>query len=245
VKELCRRDYQMDVDTRLVGKTLYVGTVLDGLVGQDLSLRMEMLNKLEGAMLNSVRVALSTDAELNFLVLKARDSRLGVSMTLIRYFPDVKSLLYYRISRSDSEDRLVFETINSAEQESPDSWKDITMTEFYARLAASRMGRLLSSNPLVGVFLQIHRVRGDFGTDGVMYLTVDKYTSAPSSHLLTDEILKTAVVDIVSDIIGKYGAKDIITAVTVKDETGKILLTLKENELIKSAEQRKNTKHLG
>ncbi len=235
----------MDVDTRLVGKTLYVGTVLDGLVGQDLSLRMEMLNKLEGAMLNSVRVALSTDAELNFLVLKARDSRLGVSMTLIRYFPDVKSLLYYRISRSDSEDRLVFETINSAEQESPDSWKDITMTEFYARLAASRMGRLLSSNPLVGVFLQIHRVRGDFGTDGVMYLTVDKYTSAPSSHLLTDEILKTAVVDIVSDIIGKYGAKDIITAVTVKDETGKILLTLKENELIKSAEQRKNTKHLG
>ncbi|HOW27303.1 MAG TPA: hypothetical protein PK876_02205 [Elusimicrobiota bacterium] len=245
MKELCRRDYQMDVDTRLVGKTLYVGTVLDGLVGQDLSLRMEMLNKLEGAMLNSVRVALSTDAELNFLVLKARDSRLGVSMTLIRYFPDVKSLLYYRISRSDSEDRLVFETINSAEQESPDSWKDITMTEFYARLAASRMGRLLSSNPLVGVFLQIHRVRGDFGTDGVMYLTVDKYTSAPSSHLLTDEILKTAVVDIVSDIIGKYGAKDIITAVTVKDETGKILLTLKENELIKSAEQRKNTKHLG
>src|SRR5689334_14755097 len=77
VKELCKKEYNLDVDSRLVGRTLYVSCVLDGLVGHDLGLQGETLDKLEGAMLSATRVALSTDAEVNFLLLKARDSRLG------------------------------------------------------------------------------------------------------------------------------------------------------------------------
>lgn len=243
VKELCRKEYELNVDARLVGKTFYVHTVLDGLVGRDLGLQQETLKKLEGAMLNTTRVALSTDAGLDFLVVKARDSRLGVTVTLLRYMPDIKSLIYMRISRSDFEDRLALETENSLEPEAPDSWRDLTMTEFMARLVASRLQRQFSSNPLVSAFLQVRKVKGAF-RDGVLQLRVDKFENEPETNLLIDEILRTAVEETVLDVIKKYGAGQILRRVTVKDDAGRQLIDLETRGLLEKKQASAKPKSL-
>lgn len=234
VVALCRNDYDFTAEAKLVGKTLYVWAVLDGLVGRDLGLQQETLKKLEGAMLNSTRVALSTDADVNFLVVKARDSRLGVTVTLVRYFPDIKSLIYMRIGRSDFEDRLVLETENTLEPEAMEAWHDIPMTEFVARLVASRLQRQFSSNPLVTAFLQIRKVKGAY-REGNLLLQLDKFESEPDTNLLIEEILRTAVEETVGDVVKKYNLRDIVRRVAVKDEAGRPLLELNVNDLLRAA----------
>jgi hypothetical protein len=235
VQELCLRDYDLTVDARFVGRTFYVHSVLDGLVGRDLGLQQETLKKLEGAMLSSTRVALSTDADINFIVLKARDSRLGVTVTLVRYLPDIKSLIYMRISREDFEERLVLETTNSLDAETPESWYDLSMTEFMARLVASRLQRQFSSNPLINTFLQIRQVQGSFAA-GTIRLRLDKFEHDPDTDLLIQEILRTGVEDVVKDVLRKYGARDIVKAVVVKDDTDRSLLELTTKEIFDRAE---------
>jgi hypothetical protein len=225
VREVCKKEYNFDVEARLTGKTLYVGGVLDGLVGRDLGLQQDTLAKLEGAMLSTTRAALSTDAEINFLAVKARDSRLGVTVTLLRYFPDVKSLIYMRISRADFETRLVLETDSALEPESPDAWREVTMTEFMSRLVASRLQRQFSSNPLITAFLRIRRVKGSFKA-GVLSLQLDKFENEPETNLLVEEILRSAVEETVADVVRKYDAGSVLKRVSVKDDSGRQLLDL-------------------
>src|SRR3712207_6141900 len=113
-------------------------------------------------MLSSTRVALSSDADVQFLVVKLRDARLGTTITLLRHFPDIKSFYYMQISRSDFDDRLVMETGASEAEEGAARGRDITMTEYLARLMASRLTRQFSENPLVSAFLQIRRIEGTY-----------------------------------------------------------------------------------
>ncbi len=231
VRELCRKEFDFEADARLVGRTFYVSCLLDGLVGKDLGLQQDTLRKLEGAMLSSTRVALSTDAQINFIAVKARDSRLGVTVTLLRYLPDIKSLIYMRISRTDFEDRLVLETENSLEPEPPEAWRDIPMTEFLSRLIASRLQRQFSANPLVGAFLQVRRVSGTF-REGTLTLLLDKFENDPDTRILIEEILRTAVEDTASDVIRKYNAAGIVKRIAVRDDAGRAFFTLEVDPLL-------------
>lgn len=224
------------MQTRLAGKTLYVACVLDGLVGRDLGLQQDSLKKLEGAMLSSTRAALSTDAEIDFLAVKARDSRLGATVTLVRYFPDIKGLIFFRLSRSDFEDRLVLESESAPEAEKPEEWRDISMTEFMARLAASRLQRQFTSNPLISVFLQVRRVTGLF-QGGVLQLQLDKFDASATDNPLVQEIVRGAVEDTVKDILLKYRAAGVITRVLLKDNAGRLLLDIPSGELLKKKEE--------
>lgn len=61
-------------------------------------------------MLSGTRASLSTDAPVDFLVVQAKDPRLKASITILRYIPDIKGLIYMRYSRSDFEDRMVLES---------------------------------------------------------------------------------------------------------------------------------------
>jgi hypothetical protein len=57
-------------------------------------------------MLSGTRASLSTDAKVDFLSVRVADPRLGSSITLLRYVPDIKGILIYmRYSRDDFEDR--------------------------------------------------------------------------------------------------------------------------------------------
>jgi hypothetical protein len=224
------KEYDLQADAHLSGKTLYVSCVLDGLVGKDLGLQKETLDKLEGAMLSATRAALSTDAEVEFIGVKAKDSRLGVTVTLVRYFPDIKGLIYLRLSRSDFEDRLIMETESEPEPAASEEWPDISMTEFMARLAASRLHRQFTSNPLVSVFLQVHKVEG-FYQDGTLGFRLIK-SGESDPNVLMDEVLRNAVTEVVSDVVKKYDKNKIVRRVTLTEDSGRMLLNLEARDLL-------------
>jgi len=231
VADLCRKEYGIEAHGKLLGKTLYVACSLDGLVGQDLELQQQALKKLEGAMLSATRISLSTDAEVDFVALIAHDPRLKVNVSLLRYLPDIKSLIYLRIPRSDFEERLVMETGNSGEDLGTDEdWHDVSMAEFLARLTASRLQRQVSGNPLVSTFFNIRDVRGHV-RDGELTLTLEKFEDAADAEVMGD-ILRSSVERVAADVIRKYNGKDFIHNVVVEEDSGRRLFEISTPKLL-------------
>ena len=211
------------MDARLVGKTLYLTCSLEGLIGLDLDFQKDALETLEGVMLSGTRAALSTDAKVDFLSMKVKDARLGSAITLLRYIPDIKGLIYMRYSRNDFEDRLVLET-DGAEETPEDSTAlhDITLPEFIARLVSSRLHRQLTGNPLVSVFLRITQVRGRVD-DGVLILTLDR-AEHDALTLSTTDVLEAAVVEVAVDVTKKFDPDGLlIQDVRVEENNGHVL----------------------
>ncbi len=242
VHDLCKKEQNLDVDARLVGKTLYLTCSLDGLIGLDLDFQKEALEKLEGVMLSGTRAALSTDAKVDFLSMKVKDARLGSAITLLRYIPDIKGLIYMRYSRNDFEDRLVLET-DGAEETPEDSTAlhDITLPEFIARLVSSRLHRQLTGNPLVSVFLRITQVRGRVD-DGVLILTLDR-AEHDALTLSTTDVLEAAVAEVAVDVTKKFDPDGLlIQDVRVEENNGQVLWQkplLALQERVKTTEKKK------
>ena len=186
-----------------MGKTLYLTCSLEGLIGLDLDFQKDALETLEGVMLSGTRAALSTDAKVDFLSMKVKDARLGSAITVLRYIPDIKGVIYRRYSRNDFEDRLVLETDGA--ENSPDdplSLHDITLPEFIARLISSRLHRQLTGNPLVSVFLRITQVRGRV-EDGVLVLRLER-AEQDALTFSTKDVLEAAVSEVAVDVTKKF-----------------------------------------
>jgi hypothetical protein len=223
VHELCKKEQKVDVEARLVGKTLYLSCSVEGLIGLDLNFQKEALETLEGVMLSGTRASLSTDAKVDFLIVKVKDARLGSVITLIRYVPDIKGLLYMRYSRSDFEDRLVIETDGAQDPTTAaETPREISLPEFMARLISSRLHRQITGNPLVSVFLRITQVRGRV-EDGVLILALER-AEQDALPLATNEILEAAVAEVAVDVAEKFDPKGVlIQNVRLEENDGRLL----------------------
>jgi hypothetical protein len=222
VRELCLKEQKIDVRARLVGKTLYIACDLEGLVTDDLDFRRDTLETFEGLMLSGTRASLSTDATVDFLVVQAKDPRLKASITILRYIPDIKGLIYMRYSRSDFEDRMVLESDAESTEASTATWHDVDVAEFMARLVASRLQRRLSGNPLVSVMLQIRSIRGRV-EGGDLILTLERGDKA-STDSPVNAVLETAVQEVASDVLRKYDPQSAeVQRVGLEDDRGTAL----------------------
>lgn len=224
VRDLCKKEQKLDVDARLVGKTLYLSCALEGLIGLNLDFQKEALETLEGVMLSGTRASLSTDAKVDFLAMKVKDARLGSAITLLRYIPDIKGLIYMRYSRNDFENRLVIETDGAADPaDSPETFTDITMSEFIARLVSSRLHRQLTGNPLVSVFLRITQVRGRVSEEGELVLVLERLEDDDLSPSSID-VLDAAVAEVAVDVTKKYDSDGLLVhTVRIEDSDGRLL----------------------
>lgn len=224
VRELCLKEQKVDVSARQVGRTLYMSCAVDGLIGVDLDFDKKALETLEGVMLSGTRASLSTDAKLDFLSVRVADARLGSSITLLRYVPDIKGLLYMRYSRDDFESRLVIETEGAPNDAvSIEEDKDVTMPDFVARLIASRLHRQLTGNPLVSVFLRVSQVRGRTDERGevvLMFVRPEDETLSESSLAVLD----AAVAEVALDVFKKYDPEGhVFHSVRLDDDKGRVL----------------------
>jgi hypothetical protein len=203
VRALCLKEQKVDVDARLVGHTLYMSCAVDGLIGITLDFDKKALETLEGVMMSGTRASLSTDAKVDFLSVRVADARLGSSITLLRYVPDIKGILYMRYSRDDFESRLVIETDGAPDPDaSPEEQHDIALPEFVGRLIASRLHRQLTGNPLVSVFLRVSDVRSRVENGDVVLVIVFADDDLVSDSSMP--VLEAAVQEVAVDVFKKY-----------------------------------------
>jgi hypothetical protein len=226
LQKTCQKEYQLAVEARLVGKTFTVFCVVDGLLDNNFNLKEEFLNKLEGAMLSSTRVILSANVPVDFQVIQARDPHLGVTVTLLRYFPDIKGLIYMKHSQSDVQNRLVFEINEEKSPPNMETLREITLGEFIARLIAFRLEQQFSANPLMNALLQIHRIRGTV-RDGKLILTINRNADVPwTSSSPGRTLFEQSVEKMAMDVLAKYNLRGPGPWVFVEDGRGSFVMEL-------------------
>lgn len=103
LEKMARDEEKLSITAHATGKTLWVYVPLEGLVSEtDLSWNAKEIEKL-GKVLSIVhRVILSTDAELDFMVIVASDvKKFGVQLITYEYVPDVKQAILEKFSRGE------------------------------------------------------------------------------------------------------------------------------------------------
>lgn len=225
-------------------------------MGVDLGLDRKTIERLYDALLTVTRVSLSTDAPIDYLVVKAKDANTGVTLTLLRYVPDIKRYFYMRISRADFEKRGVLEIDGAEQADEPASWHDIGPEEFMARLAASSLQQKITYNPLVSVFVRVHRVKGSFA-NGVLSIRLDKFQrltageeegdgETPGLSSASDDMVRRSVIEDVGNILRKYDPDKTVRRVQLSEEDGgRVLLDMSREELLEERAKMPVKKILG
>jgi len=107
VKRLCKEEYGLDVEGRIIGTTLGVSIPIEGLVAEDLKLDKDAADKIEDLALSMRRVILSTDRPIDFYVLCARDTEMiGAEYVMTGYAMDIKRVILRDISRGQYLSRM-------------------------------------------------------------------------------------------------------------------------------------------
>jgi len=165
---MCSRDYKLPIEARQSDKTLEAVVLRAGLFSSRIydlqGMRKEAADTMEHVFLCATRVALSTDASLDFIEVKMADVLTGATITLWRYVPDIRDSMYQRIGDTEYFNRLVIEidpgkpaaaSDATSDSSSPLShpkghssgpsdllWdKPLTMSEFLAKQIISRARR--------------------------------------------------------------------------------------------------------
>lgn len=108
VIDLCKREYDVSVSAKLAGNTVAVYLPVENLFDAVLNIDTKASKKINDVILGVSRIALSTDAKIDFYVVIAQDPRMPeVEIVYIRYVDDVKRFFLSDISRDEYAKRAV------------------------------------------------------------------------------------------------------------------------------------------
>jgi len=174
LKQMMAHDYKISIQTHREGNTLQAFFWRPGLIRPgELDLQPDAADALEKALLCATRVALSTDAQLDFIEVKIADILTGTSVSLWRYVPDIKDSLYQRLPQDEYFNRLVMDVepgagLKLADQ--PLQWDPpITLPEFLAKQVIFRAKR----QPALGG-IQLHE---DLSHPLTLIMVVDNWAA--------------------------------------------------------------------
>ena len=130
VVKLCKKEYGIDIDVHLAGKTLVIYLPLTNLFDLRLALSESAQDKIQDALLSASRVVLSTDADINFYCVITQDMRMPeIQLVIIKYVDDVKRAFVHDISRGEYFKRSLID-IN----ENPQAKKEKAITDVFDKM---------------------------------------------------------------------------------------------------------------
>ncbi|MFC1501533.1 hypothetical protein ACFL58_03700 [Elusimicrobiota bacterium] len=205
VKEIVKKEYDLESEAKLVGNTLYLEIKLDNLATTETKKLIEMLKHLQGAVLSIVRVSLSSDADIDFMVVSASDPAWKIGVRIIEYLQDVKDYLYMKISRGDYEGRLIMEIDTAGEgMVVYENNTPLTMNEFLGRLIVSQFNMLSRTNPFLGIFLEKYQMKYVELTDSELILSASEDFD-PEMFALAEKLL----IEETKKVIKKYNISNL------------------------------------
>ena len=148
---ICKKEYDVDIQAKLVGKTIVVFIPLDELFDLKLDILPEAVEKIEDVILTTSRVLFSTDAEVDFYMIIAADIKTtAAEVFLVRYMDDVYKFMHGWINREEYTKRILWQ-INFDPKLLKDSFFDfdveeITLPGFLAEQIAQRLNKIFASS---------------------------------------------------------------------------------------------------
>ena len=156
VKQLCKKEYSVDVDVKIVGKTLGVRMPIAGLLDiKKFQINPKALEKLDGVMLSVSRVALSSDKSIDFYTVITADKDIpGTEVVITRYVGDLSRYLYGDISRGEFTKRMILD-VRFNPQGIIDKWfneftlEETSLDEFICNQASQRIKEEFKDNKML------------------------------------------------------------------------------------------------
>jgi len=205
ITKLCRDEYNTQVKVNTVGKTLGVYMPLDNLLDSSLQPSEESFEKLGNVLHVISRVALSTDADLEFITLVASDSKIsGFELVLTRYVEDIKKFMVGDISRGEYMKRMLLETrldplvllsdlASDDKKERPESEEfsieEVHLPDFLAKQISRRIEDKFKEDKHLQENFKVTAVKGEFSPKvpnlerGIFKFTLDIMKTEMSSPL--------------------------------------------------------------
>lgn len=130
IKDICKKEYGVDVDVKIVDTTLGVRMPLKGVFDPEtFQPAPDALEKLDGVMLSVSRVALSSDKSFDFYTIITTDTAIpGTEIVITRYVGDLRRYVFGDISRGEFSNRMVFDV-----RFNPEGVLDVWLNEFTLR----------------------------------------------------------------------------------------------------------------
>jgi len=201
LKKMCASDYHLTIESRRQDNTLQAFFWRVGLLkSNQMEMRNDAAEALERVLLCATRIALSTDAPLQFVEIKMADVLTGATVTLWRYVPDIRDSMYERMAEDEYINRLVIEVDTDAQRNvqghGPQWDTPITMAEFLAKQVVLRAKR---ESP---VGLQAHE---DLSQPSTLVVVIDNWPAIQQQGLqqqakVTDLLEKSS-----KDVLHGYG----------------------------------------
>jgi hypothetical protein len=215
VQRIMKDEYKLDSTAKLNQTSLYIDIVLNGILSSEQKTLGEMLKKLQGGMLTATRVALSSDVNVIYIVVTARDPGQKMYVRLIQRIQDIKAFMYQRLSKNDYDDYLVLEietpeSANDAAVQLPFENKDekAASDEFYGRLLVSNINMLSRSNPFMGVLFNNAQLQYCGYSGNELSLKLSNVIRDPALPLF-EEIVLNQSKKVVKRCAGDWGLKTI------------------------------------
>jgi hypothetical protein len=154
LQALVKKECGLDSQAVVVGKTLYLDIVIADLVSNDAKAFLQTMKIIQTANLAIVRVVLSSDSDIEYMVVTAFDKNKILAFRVVQNIDDIKNYFYMRISRSDYESRNLIELAGSSFAiRMINNKHDIAKDEFVGRLIASQINMMARTNPFYGTLI--------------------------------------------------------------------------------------------
>ncbi|MCK9582398.1 MAG: hypothetical protein M0Q46_02070 [Endomicrobiales bacterium] len=158
VEKMLQKEEKLESKATLVGKTLYLDMQLPELSEFKTEIKQQSMKRLQAAILATMRVALSSDEKINFIVINAVVPKLNIGIKVVQMVNDIKWYIYQRISKANYEDRMIFE-IAPLDKINPDIKTDLNEQEYLASMIVSQVNMMTRVNPFIGSALNNAKLR--------------------------------------------------------------------------------------
>jgi hypothetical protein len=124
--KLCREEYSVDVDAKVIGKTLAIYIPINNLFDITLNISESAWDEVSDVLLSARRITLSTDADIRFYCVIAQDVRLPeIQLVIVSYVEDAKRILFTDISRGEYFKRTLIDINENPQAKKEQAIKDV------------------------------------------------------------------------------------------------------------------------
>ena len=220
--KLIKEETQKDTSVYRYGSTLYLDVCFEDLVTNDARKISAIYDTLQKIVSTVVRIPLSSDADIKFVVVSAFDPNYQTLLRLFENVDDIKKYANQYISREDYSERQLMEF------EGPDRTKgiienkyDITEEEYVARLIISQLNNGVRTNPFLAKLVQALELRFSRVENNIFYFAISKNIDNEEVKKILKMMLET---EILKDI-QKYKLFSVKSAI-LEDEENNIIFSI-------------------
>ncbi|MDR2860538.1 MAG: hypothetical protein LBV66_01735 [Elusimicrobiota bacterium] len=221
--DLVKQETGLDSEITIVGNTIYLDIEIEGFLSQDSQDVSAAFKKMQTAFSDIMRVVLSSDADINFMVINAFPPKRNAVFRLIQSIDDFKNYYFVRISKDDYESRTIFEVVSNAKdaQALIKDKHDMDIDEYVGRMIVAFVQMKFRANPFLGeMILPTRLTYNQIKKDSLIVAT--PLNSIDSE---TKQILQTSFLEAGRLFIQKYDTK--IKRIQIVSSGNKTLISIR------------------